>query len=69
MVILYFFRHLGPKILRKKIQVILSKNEGVMAIFEILDFFYFSFKVWTWNPTGVRRPPEGPKGPPALRRS
>ena len=32
MAILYFFLHLGPKILHKKFQVISSKNEGVMAI-------------------------------------
>ena len=35
---------MGPKILHKKIQVISSKNEGVTAIFAILDFFFFFFK-------------------------
>ena len=35
MAILYFFLHLGPKILHKKFQVILSKIEGLTTIFAI----------------------------------
>ena len=35
MAILYFFVHYGPTILRKKFQVILRKNEGLMLIFSI----------------------------------
>ena len=38
MAILYFFVHYGPTILYNKFKVILSKIEGVMAIFAILDF-------------------------------
>ena len=52
MAILYFIVHYGSTILHKKIQVISSKNEGMTAIFAILDFLNFSLKVWTWNPTG-----------------
>ena len=37
MAILYFFLHYGSKILHKKSQVILSKNEGVTAIFPNFD--------------------------------
>ena len=37
MAILYFL-HYGYKILHKKFQVILSKNEGVTAIFPNFDF-------------------------------
>ena len=43
MAILYFFLHLGPKILHKKIQVISSKNEGVTAIFATLDVLKIFF--------------------------
>ena len=35
MAILYFFIHLGPMMLHKKIQVILIRNEGMMVFFVI----------------------------------
>ena len=38
MAILYFLLHYGCKILNKKFQVILTKNEGVTAIFPNFDF-------------------------------
>ena len=44
MAILNFFVYYGPTILQKKIQVILSKIEGVTAIFMILDFCEFFFQ-------------------------
>ena len=51
MAILYIFYHYGSMILHKTFKVILSKNEGVMAIFAIFNFFSFfqslKFKVWT----------------------
>ena len=40
MAILYFFVHYGPMILHKKFQVILTKNEGLKAIFSISEFFF-----------------------------
>ena len=52
---LYYFLHLGPKILHIKFQVISSKNEGVTAIIAILDFFIFLSKF------GHGIPLEGPQ--------
>ena len=44
MAILYFFLRYGSTILHKKFQVISSKNEGMMAIFVIFDFFLILWK-------------------------
>ena len=41
---------MGPKILHKKNQVISSKNEGVTAIFAILDFCEFFFQSLDMEP-------------------
>ena len=41
MAILYFCIYFGPTILHKKLQDILSKIEGMTAIFVILDFCQF----------------------------
>ena len=82
MAILQFFLYLGPKIFHKKIQVISSKNECVMAIFANFDFlkiFFQTLKFKVWSPNfghltllgaqGPQQSPRGPEGPPALRRS
>ena len=59
MAILYFFLHLGPKIIHKKILVISSQNEGVTAIFAILDFLKFFFQSLNmeshWDPKAPSR--------------
>ena len=57
MAILYFFIIMFYTILHKKFQVILSKIEGVTAIFAIFNlilFFFqsYKFKVWTVGSAG-----------------
>ena len=54
---IYFFRKWGHKIVHKKFKVILSKIEGITAIFVILDYFDFLSKfiitphvIPYWNP-------------------
>ena len=72
MAILYFCIYFGPTILHKKLQDILSKIEGMTAIFVILDFLSF---FGNGSPLGAKGPQlgpqglRGPKGPPALSRS
>ena len=57
MAILYFIVHYDPTILHKKFQVILSKIEGVTAIFAIFDFFKFFFQgLDIVTPLGVEGP-------------
>ena len=57
MAILYFFVNYGLMILHKILQVILSKNEAVTAIFMILDFLKIFFKFQ------ILLPHWGPKAP------
>ena len=46
MAILYFFIHLGPTMLHKKFQVILIRNDGMMAFFVISHFH--NIYVWVY---------------------
>ena len=66
------FLRYGSKILHKKFQVILRKNEGMTAIF-LSKFKIQGLDIVTLlgaeGPQQGPQGPRGPKGPPALRRS